>query len=307
MTIKEKYLFCIDCRGNLCKKDNFLVCQKCGRKYGYQDGILNCIGEMEEEKVFSQKKWDIFYKNWQSKNGVIEEYKKSLPMFQKYGVEQILKYYKVDKETVYFELGCGTFTIGSLLAKKCKLVIGIDFSLTALKIAKKIMDNKGIKNYLLIRGDIFKIPLRDKTINLLYGGGVIEHFKDTGACIKEFGRIMKKGGIALNAVPYLNIGSLTYRQVWGNIPDFPVIKQLAEFIHLKLLRGKHMYFGYELSFTKLKLKKLHQKFGFRSIKFVRLESEIMLGFLPKVVRPAARYLARNCSWFWPMMLVVAQK
>lgn len=307
MFVKEKYLICVDCQGSLSKSGNFLICQKCGRKYKYSNGILDCIGEMAEEKIFSQKKWDIFYKNWQGKGKVDEEYEKSLPIFQKYGVEQILKYYKVNKKTIYFELGCGTFTIGSLLAKECKLVIGIDFSMPALKIAKKIMDNNGIKNYLLIRGDIFKIPLKDKTVDLLYGGGVIEHFKDTSGCIREFARIMKKNGIALNAVPFLNIGSLTYRQLWGNIPDFPIIKQLAEWIHLKLLKGKHMYFGYELSFTRLKLKKLHLKYGFKKIKFVRLDCEIMLGFLPVIVRPAARYLAENCSWFWPMMLVVAKK
>jgi len=68
-----------------------------------------------------------------------------------------------------------------------------------------------------------------------------------------------------------------------------------------------MYFGYELSFTQWKLRKLHQKFGFKKIKFLRLETEVMMGFLPKFIRPAAIYLAQNSSWFWPMMLVVAQK
>lgn len=228
-------------------------------------------------------------------------------MYQTYGVNQIKKYYKVNKKSIYFELGCGTFIIGSILAKECKLVIGIDFSLPALKVAKKIFDKRGIKNYLLIRGDIFKIPLINGIVDIMYGGGVIEHFKDTKGCIKEFSRLIKKNGVALNAVPLLNVGALTYRQIWGNIPDFPIVKNIFEFIHIKLLKGKHMYFGYEMSFTKSKLLKLHTKFGFKKINFFRLETEIMMGFLPKFVRPTAVYLAQNCSWFWPMMLVVAEK
>jgi hypothetical protein len=100
---------------------------------------------------------------------------------------------------------------------------------------------------------------------------------------------------------------MTYRQIWGNIPDFPVIKQLAEFVHIKLLKGKHMYFGYELSFTKSKLEKVHKLAGFSKIKIVRMESEVMMGFLPKFIRPMAVYLAEHSSWFWPMAMVVATK
>jgi ubiquinone/menaquinone biosynthesis C-methylase UbiE len=303
----EKNLVCIDCDSNLKFNSTSFTCTKCHRIYSFKNSIFDCRGEMEEEKVFSQKKWDIFYNNWFKNNKVTNEYEKVLEMYQKYGVNQVKKYYKVDKKSVYFELGCGVFIIGALLAKDCKMVIGIDYSMPALLAAKKILEINKVKNYLLICGDIFKIPLKDKTIDLLYGGGVIEHFKDTSGCIAEYSRIMKKGGVALNAVPYLNIGSLTYRQIWGNIPDFPVLKQLAEFIHIKILGGKHMYFGYELSFTQSKLKKIHKQFGFKKVEFKRLDTEVMMGFLPKFLRGPMIWLAKNCSLFWPMMMVVAKK
>lgn len=303
----EKYLSCVHCGDDLKFGKNFFVCVKCGHKYSFVDNILDCVDKMEDEKVFSQKKWDIFYRNWFKKGNVTDEYNKVLEMYKTYGVDQIKKYYKLDKSKVYLEIGCGAFIIGALVAKDCKMVVGIDFSMPALLAAKKILELNKVVNYLLIRGDIFKIPLRAKTVDLLYGGGVIEHFKDTAGCIAEYGRVMKRGGVALNAVPYLNVGSLTYRQIWGNIPDFPVLKQLAEFVHIKLLKGKHMYFGYELSFTQIKLRLLHKKFGFRKVRFVRMESEILMGFLPKFLRPPMVWLATHFSWFWPMMLVVAKK
>lgn len=113
--------------------------------------------------------------------------------------------------------------------------------------------------------------------------------------------------MALNAVPYLNIGSLTYRQFWGNIPDFPILKELAEFIHIKLLKGKHMLFGYEMSFLQSKIYRLHKKHGFNEVKFFRFETDVMLDFLPKFLKPPLVWLAENCSWFWPMMMIVAKK
>jgi ubiquinone/menaquinone biosynthesis C-methylase UbiE len=303
----EKYLSCVHCGGGLKYVNNYFVCVKCGQKYSYVNNILDCVDKMEDEKVFSQKKWDIFYKNWFKKGSVTDEYNKVLEMYKTYGVNQLKKYYKLDKTKIYLEIGCGAFIIGALVAKDCQMVVGIDFSMPALLAAQKILKLNKVKNYLLIRGDIFKIPLKDKTIDLLYGGGVIEHFKDTAGCIAEYGRVLKRRGVALNAVPYLNVGSLTYRQIWGNIPDFPLLKQLAEFVHIKVLRAKHMYFGYELSFTQSKLRRLHRKFGFSKIEFKRFETQVMMGFIPKFIRPAMVYLAEHCSWFWPMMMVVAKK
>lgn len=186
------YLCCVNCKKSLTDLGNSFVCSKCGRKYKFEDGIFDCMENEVGEKLFSQNKWDIFYNNWFKTNDIDAEYLKIEEMYQRYGTDQIKKYFNLKKNSVYFELGCGVFIIWTQVAKDCKLVVGIDFSLPALKAAKKILDFNGVKNYLLIRGDIFKIPIKDSSIDLLYGGGVIEHFKDTDSCISEYARIMKK-------------------------------------------------------------------------------------------------------------------
>lgn len=302
----EKYLSCIDCRGKLKKNSKSYKCCKCGRKYEVVNGIFECLGQMEKEKNFSQEKWDKFYKKYFSVAKCLSEFEKvkkeCLEVLGQWG-----KYTVFNKKSVYLEIGSGVFFMGNTLSSKCKMVIGVDFSMPALMSAKKVLEARKVKNYILIYGDIFKMPIQNKIVDFLYGGGVIEHFKDTEGCIKEYARVMKRGGIAINAVPYLNIAALTYRQNWGNIPDFPILKQIAEFVHLKLLKGKHMYFGYELSFTKGKMIRLHRLAGFRKIKFARLETKIQMSFLPEFIRPFMRKLATNYSWFWPMMLVVAEK
>ena len=306
MDMHQKYLCCVDCRGQLRRVKMKYICKKCGKQFSLKNGIFSCLDVLEGEKNFSKEKWDIFYKKYFSVKKCLGEFKKvKTECDETYNIWK--RYAVFNKQKVYLEIGSGVFFMGNVLSSDCKLVIGIDFSLPSLMAAKKVLDARGVKNYILIHGDILKMPIKSKVVDILYGGGVIEHFKDTAGCIKEYARVMKKKGVAINAVPYLNLAALTYRQNWGNIPDFPVIKQVAEFIHMKLLKGRHMYFGYELSFTKSKMIRLHKKYGFKNIKFTRLETKIFMCFLPKFVRPFMKKLAENCSWFWPMMLVVAEK
>ena len=186
------------------------------------------------------------------------------------------------------------------------LIIGIDFCLSALKIAKKLLDKKGITNYLLIQGDILKMPLKNSSIDFIYGGGVIEHFKNTQSCINELFRVLKVNGVVMNSVPYLNIGSI-YRQIFGNIPNIIILKQIAEFIHIKLLNGKHMIFGYEMSFLATTLKKIYKKAGFNKISVNKFEFELAFDFVPNSLKKPFVWLANNSRFFWPMIKVVSKK
>ena len=117
-------------------------------------------------------------------------------------------------------------------------------------------------------------------------------------------RVLKNGGVSFNTVPYL--GTL-YRQVWGNIPDLPVLKQLAEFIHIMLLRGKHMTFGYEMSFLPYRMKKVHRQAGFNEVKIDRFDVELVLEYIPGFMARPLAWLANNSRLFWPMMKVVGTK
>ncbi|MFA6185080.1 MAG: methyltransferase domain-containing protein [Candidatus Shapirobacteria bacterium] len=300
-------LECSNCGGELVQKKDMLICLKCGLKYDYRDEILRTLPKLSEEKILSHKKWEYFYKKWQEKKSYLKEYEDVRKNYLINGGGQIERESKLNKETIYLEIGCGSFFLGQILAKKCKLVIGIDFSLKGLKIARQMLKDQGIKNFILIHGDVFKIPLKNKSVNLIYGGGVIEHFQKTEECLRELFRVTSKKGVVINAVPILNIGSLTYRQIWGNIPDFPILKQVAEFVHIKFLKEKYMVFGYEMSFPVKKLEKMHLKAGFKSVFIKRLECPIMLDFLPKKIRPIFRWIAVNFKQFWPMGLAVAKK
>lgn len=178
----------------------------------------------------------------------------------------------------------------------------------ALQISKKLFEKEKTKDYLLICGNILNMPFKSNSFNLIYGGGVIEHFKNTKEAVVELSRVLKKGGLSYNTVPYLNLGTLTYRQLWGNIPRFPIIEGIFTFVHTKLLQAKHMRFGYELSFTRKYLEDVHRKSGFKKTVTGKFECSLDFEYIPlKPLRNLAIKLATNSSLFWPMIYVAGKK
>jgi len=153
------------------------------------------------------------------------------------------------------------------------------------------------------------LPFKGDTFDLLYGGGVIEHFKDTVGVVGENYRVLKKGGVAFNSVPKFNLGSLTYRQMWGNIPSAPVLRQIAEFVHIKILKGKRMIYGYEYSFTDSQLRKIFAKAGFRreKVDVGRYEVPLLLEYIKnKIARKVALVVAKS-DLFWPATYILSRK
>lgn len=299
-------LACPRCHGSLSRKGDLFQCKKCKEVLKIRRGIvLNSLYASDDLRL-SVKKWDELYKNELKTHTYV---KKSIHYRKTYQADTEAQLSEVTslKGIRYLEIGCGEFFLGQEFASRCKLIIGVDVSEVALVIAKRMLDNRKIHNYLLIQGDIRYMPLKNNCVDVVYGGGVIEHFKDTHSCLLELYRVLKYGGVSFNTVPYLNIGSLTYRQIWGNIPNIPIIKQLAELVHIKLLGARHMKFGYEMSFTKKSLIRLHESVGFKNTVVDKFRVKLELLSLPKSIMPLFSYLADTFSFFWPMVKIIAYK
>lgn len=301
-----KIICCVDCGNNLTQKGNYLHCINCDRKYSFKDRTIEMTPKKLRLPNISKTRWERLYKNESTEN-YSESYNYYYKHFYKDTLNQINHVKKINR-IVYLELGCGKFFFGQSIAKRCDLIIGIDMSSSALRMAETMLKEKGIRNYLLIKGDVLSLPLKNNTIDLIYGGGVIEHFKDTQRAVDENFRVLKKRGVAFNTVPYLNISSLTYRQKWGNIPDVDILKPIFEFLHIKLLRGKHMIFGYELSFSQNRMREIHKRAGYSRILIDKFYVEFFLeSRLPLPLKKCAIFLANNSLLFCPMMKVIGYK
>ncbi len=304
--ICERFLCCPKDKSTLEYSEKTLTCLKCHEKYEISDGIVTIIPDLTPDIKLSIDKWDEFYRKELDSHKFNEEYERYMKMHFIDVYRQVNRV-KTIIDSVYMEIGCGPGFFMQKIAPECEFVIGIDFCPSALKIASRMLKEKNITNYLLIQADILRMPIHSNRIDLIYGGGVIEHFEDTQKCVNELYRVLREDGVSFNTVPYLNIGSLTYRQVWGNIPNFPVLKQIAEFVHIKLLKGKHMIFGYEMSFLASTLKKVHERAGFKNVSVEQFDVKMVFEFLPGFARKPFMWLAANSRFFWPMVKVYGSK
>jgi SAM-dependent methyltransferase len=204
----------------------------------------------------------------------------------------------------FLELGCGPMKIGAALAAEGVDAVGLDFSLTALRAARARLRARGLPVRLVL-ADVRATPFRTGAFDAVYGGGVIEHVRELDVVLGELRRITSPGGVVVNTVPYLSLGALTYRQLWGNIPAVPGLRHVAELVHLRLLRGRHLRFGYERSYPAWMLRRSFREAGFTNVSIAHYDVPLVFEYLPARLRPAARRLAAHRA-FWPMIVVVAR-
>jgi len=182
-------------------------------------------------------------------------------------ISYICKDYHFTSNTIYLEIGCGPSYIGEYLGKKYHCYfMGIDFNYQVLISLKKYFDEIGLRKYVLVHADINYLPIKPNSVDFIYGGGVIEHFKDTQGILAGLYKILKKNGVAFNTIPAFNLFWLT--RFWNNIPSFMPLKKIFEIIHIRILNYAllNRYHGYELSYTLHRLTKLYKKAKFNDIK-----------------------------------------
>jgi len=94
------------------------------------------------------------------------------------------------REGMVLDLACGTGILFPKLTAKFKTVVGLDYSLPMLEVAKR----KGIKNTLLVRGDALKLPFGDEIFDTVVVSLGLRHFPDLELSLREIHRVLKKGG-----------------------------------------------------------------------------------------------------------------
>lgn len=300
----NKTLRCPYCKFPLKFNSNNIKCFNCRSKFSYSKRIPILFNKksLDNDLILTMKKWNEEYKKLSQKD--LQKEKTRYDQFDLIETEREIKRFILPGHKIFLELGCGPAFLSLAMAKKGYTVIGIDISIEALKIARNIFKKENVKGY-FICANITNLPLKNNYIDFINGSGVIEHFKDTEKAVAELFRILKPNGIALNTVPYLSFSTI-YRQLWGNIPDLPILKHLAEFFHIKLLKGKHMIYGYEKSFSAKKIKKLFSQAGFSDIKIGLFDCFLPLSFVKnKNLKLILRKLTQFRP-FWPMIYIYAK-
>jgi ubiquinone/menaquinone biosynthesis C-methylase UbiE len=94
------------------------------------------------------------------------------------------------------EAGCGIGTDAMQFVRAGARYTGLDFSSTALELARRRADLEGARAR-FVPGSVAELPFPDASFDLVYSNGVIHHMPDTGRAIQEFHRVLRPGGVAV--------------------------------------------------------------------------------------------------------------
>ncbi|MDE2221656.1 MAG: class I SAM-dependent methyltransferase [Candidatus Omnitrophica bacterium] len=190
-----------------------------------------------------------------------------------YGYQSIIKAFRRclgptwEQVRTAADLGCGTGSFTRrFFENKAANVVGIDISRQAIHRAQAKKD--GI-HYLV--SDISKTGLKSGSMDLVIFSGVLHHFPDTGPCLREAYRILKKGGALLSYDPHIgNPGMWLYRH-----PRSPFCSKAGKTDNERLLSKRQMQEALQQAdFTRIQIRAIS------GVTISYLESKTAGAFLP---------------------------
>jgi len=96
--------------------------------------------------------------------------------------------------TDFLDIGTGTGRILELVAAQSERGVGIDTSAEMLTLARSYLDNAGIRNVHVRKGDMYNLPFDDDTIDLATLHLVLHYSMEPALVIAEACRVLKPGG-----------------------------------------------------------------------------------------------------------------
>jgi ubiquinone/menaquinone biosynthesis C-methylase UbiE/uncharacterized protein YbaR (Trm112 family) len=282
-----------------------LRCGGCQSTYNIEDNIPLMFPPraLDAQLQASLQKWNAEWaRQGLPPDGNIESdpnYAKALALIRRHA--------PAGKWRIFFEAGCGSGKNSLVMARERKvLVVGLDACLEACKLAQRLLAREGQAGFFVV-GDLRHLPFKSQVFDYTYAGGSLEHFSDTQGAVAEAFRVAKPKGRVLATVPVISLATLTYRQAWGNIPELPLVRPAAEWVHMRLLGGRHMRFGYEKSFLPETFMRFFRRAGFGRVSFGYVDAHLDFTLLPwEWLKNLARALARR-RLFWPMIWVEADR
>lgn len=113
---------------------------------------------------------------------------------------------------VVIDAGCGDARMVVELSKRGIACTGFDISEGMLEMGRKLLQENNLPIDSIQSGDIYNIPAKDQTVDLLLSLGVLENLDRHGDLFKEFRRVLKPGGKVLFSVENHLFSLFTFNQ-----------------------------------------------------------------------------------------------
>ncbi|MDO5823419.1 class I SAM-dependent methyltransferase [Methanobrevibacter sp.] len=109
-----------------------------------------------------------------------------------------LKHLNIKPDDIILDVGCGGGININRMAKKAKMVYGIDYSIESVNLSREvnrqeIYDGK-VK---VIEGNVASLPFEDNTFDIVTAFETVYFWPDIEKCFGEVKRVLKPGGIFL--------------------------------------------------------------------------------------------------------------
>jgi len=103
----------------------------------------------------------------------------------------------------WLDAGCGTGTVSRLLVQRGCNVLGVDAAMEMIEAAGKLSQREGMAVQPRFEKveTIARLPLSNRSCDGVLCSSVLEYVADVDACLNEFARVLRPGGILLVSVP----------------------------------------------------------------------------------------------------------
>ncbi len=122
---------------------------------------------------------------------------------------------------VVLDIGCGTGLVTLPAARRAARTIGIDASATMLERLRARAAAEGITDIRLIHGDMRRLPLPDRSVDVVVSCYAFHHLTDDGKelATAEAFRVLRPGGriVAVDMMFRLSLAPRDRRIVWSKI------------------------------------------------------------------------------------------
>jgi 2-polyprenyl-3-methyl-5-hydroxy-6-metoxy-1,4-benzoquinol methylase len=167
--------------------------------------------------------------------------------------------------TNLLELGCARSAWLPYFSKELGFcVTGIDYSPVGCEQAKTILAVEGVEGDVALGDFLSPPPHLLNCFDYVVSFGVVEHFEDTGQCLRSCGAFLKPGGTMVTVIPNMKglVGQLQKclaREVYDvHVPlDAKALRREHEDAGLEVLRCEYFCF---LHFGVLNLSRIRQSF-----------------------------------------------